>query len=140
MTQRRAPLPRYEDVYGSQYVSPDDFHGGKTVTVKIVDLEHLELTCVKGGRPQKNMKIVATCDGCKKKLAINKTSAKRLAMAWGKDFTNWIGKSIQVGGGEVNGRPATLVTPVKGPGEPTPPANEAEDLSFHGDIPESGAE
>lgn len=118
----RAPLPRYEDIYGSEYVSPDDFPEGKKFKAKILNVEAIELTCIKGGRPVKNVKYVLTCEKVKKKIAVNKTSAKRLAMAWGKDALKWIGCVIEMEGGFVNNKPATLLTPVKGGSSPAKPA------------------
>lgn len=141
MATSRKPLPRYQDVYGSEYVSPDDIPEGKVFRAKILDIEGLELTCIKGGKPVKNVKYVLTCEKVKKKIAVNKTSAKRLAMAWGQDGLKWIGQSIEVRSGMVNNKPATLLTPVKGapvPNLPTvPPPDEPgsndgpmEDLSL----------
>ncbi len=120
----KKPLPKYTDIYGSQYVSPEDFPNGKQVLMKILSLEAIELTCIKGGRPVKNVKIVATCQGSKKKLAINKTSAKRMAMEWTQDFNLWVGKSISVTGGEVNGKPATLCTPIREDGRSSEPYDD----------------
>lgn len=119
-------IPRYEDLYGSEYVSPEDYPEGHSVTLKILRHEVIELTCVKAGRAVKNMKCVLTCEGSKKKVAVNKTSAKRLAMAWGKEFKSWEGHYITVEGGQVNGRPATLLTPTQGPDRTanTPPSEK----------------
>lgn len=105
-------IPRYEDVYGSPFFSPVDFNNGQTIRLKIISTSVDELTCVKGNKAVKNLKCVLTCQGEKKKIAVNKTSAKRLAAKWGKEFSGWHGKTIIVGAGEVNGKPATLLTPV----------------------------
>lgn len=133
-------IPRYEDLYGSTYVSPEDFPDGKRAKVKITAFEVLELAVYKGGRAVKNKKVVLTCEGCKKKIAVNKTSAKRLAQAWSKDFTKWPGHFITVEGGEVNGKAATLLTPVRDSAAPATVTTadesgdetlmDGEDLSF----------
>lgn len=145
MATNKTPLPRYEDLYGSTYVSPEDFPEGKRAKVKIINLEALDLTVYKGGRAVKNKKVVLTCENCKKKIAVNKTSAKRLAAAWGKDFTLWVGKTIIVEGGEVNGKAATLLQPVRDTApaaavtahEETGDETLAEDLDFPEDkVPE----
>lgn len=128
-------IPRYEDLYGSQFVSPEDFPEGKRAKVKIQSFEVSELAVYKGRGVVKNKKVVLTCEGCKKKIAVNKTSAKRLASAWGKDFAAWPGHYIFVEGGEVNGKAATLLTPVRD----NPPAatvttpQETGDETLHDD-------
>ena len=55
-----------------------------------------------------------------KKLAVNKTSAKRLRAAWGENFPDWVGHTITVARGQVNGKAATLCTPVKGTPQSAP--------------------
>lgn len=133
---KREPIPCYNDLYGSTFVSPEDFPDGKRAKVKIVSFEVSELAVYKGGRAVKNKKVVLTCENCKKKIAVNKTSAKRLAQAWGKDFNNWPGHYITVEGGEVNGKAATLLTPVRDnpPSANVTTAQETGDETLHDDL------
>lgn len=102
-------IPSYEDIYGGQYFSPADLHEG-AVTAKIVNLTYDEIFCKGVG---KNSKIILELAGQKKKIVVNKTSAKALAYAWGKDFGAWKGKTVHADGGNVNGKAAVLLTPVK---------------------------
>lgn len=118
-------IPKYDDLYGSEYVSPEDFTPGQRIKVQIARFEILELTVAKGGRAIKNQKCVLTVNGTdgkprKKKIAVNKTSAKKLAAAWTKDFQKWVGHWITVEGGDVNGKAATLLHPVRDNTTPAP--------------------
>lgn len=105
----QAQVDRYwDELYGSEYLSPVDLNG-KRVTVKIVKQERLALSV--NGAGAKKPKIVFSCEGCRKKVAMNKTSAKRLALAWGKDFSSYVGRSITIEGGMVMGKPALMLYP-----------------------------
>jgi hypothetical protein len=134
------PLPKYEDIYGSEYVSPEDYPSGKSTRAKITAIEGLELTCNKGGRMIKNVKYVLTCSGLKKKVAVNKTSAKRLAMEWGKDGLKWVGHTIEIAGGLVGNKPATLLTPIVGSAEQSAPATPEMDAPEPGSFDEGAGE
>lgn len=117
-----AKIPSYEDMYGGKYVNPEeDLKGKGKIKLKITHVEALELFCPGAG---KNYKVVLTCYGAKKKVAVNKTSAKKLHAAWGKDYVKWCNHDIVVEYGVVNGKPAVLCAPVKGDASP-PPATEA---------------
>ncbi len=113
-------IPRYEDMYAGEYFSPEDFAPGESLTVTITSHIAAELTVRGKG---KNWKMVLTVADQIKKVAVNKTSWKRLILAWGKDFDSWIGGQIRLERGEVNGKSATLCTPLprKEPAKPASP-------------------
>lgn len=103
---KKLPLPTWDDAYGSPYFSPADFHAG-AVTMTIREVEYRALFCPGSGI---NNRVVLLCAGQTKLVAVNKTSAKALGLAFGKEFTLWKGKTISVRGGMVNGKPAVLCT------------------------------
>jgi len=100
---------KYEDIYGSEYLSPPDIPADKTIKVTFIACDVRELYC----NGQKNVRCVMTVDGAKKKVAINKTSAKVLAKAWGKEFSDWLNKPVIIRRGQVNRREAILVSPAE---------------------------
>lgn len=128
-------IPAYEDVYGGQYFSPADLHTGP-VTAKIIDLTYDEIFCKGVG---KNSKIILTLAGQKKKIVVNKTSAKALAYAFSKDFAQWKGKTVHADAGNVNGKAAVLLTPIKErvPSKPNVVAEVAK--AVQGVVEEPGA-
>ncbi len=101
-------IPSYSDMYAGEYFSPEDFGPGESLVVTITAHMPMELTVRGKG---KNWKMVLTVADQIKKVAVNKTSWKRLILAWGKDFDSWIGGQIRIERGEVNGKAATLCTP-----------------------------
>lgn len=110
--------PSYHDMYGGKYVNPDDLKGKGKIKLKIIAVEVLELFCPGAG---KNWKVVFTCHGAKKKVAVNKTSAKKFYAAWGEDYMKWNHHDITVEQGVVNGKQAVLCNPVKGEATAPPP-------------------
>lgn len=126
-----AAIPAYEDVYGGEYFSPADLHDGP-VTARITNLSYDEVFCVGAG---KKKKIILTLAGQKKKICVNKTSAKALAFAFSKDFQKWKGQTVAATGGEVNGKAAVLLRPVKASGSQKPSSStptEALPSDTHG--------
>jgi len=133
-------IPSYQDLYGSEYLNPVDLNG-KTVRVIFTKAEVLELRC----QNQKNYKIVLTAKlengaACKKKVAVNKTSAKQLAVAWGIPDTKtgskvWLGKRADLSHTKVQAfgsmKDCVLITPVDG-AKATPVVQEEEPLSDSG--------
>lgn len=118
MSNPYANIPPYEDIYGGQYFSPADLHEGP-VTAKITALKYDKVFCPKINK-EKQL-IILTLAGQKKKICVNKTSAKAMAFAFGKDWQAWVGKTIICNGGQVNGKAAVLLTPVVERGAAKPP-------------------
>ena len=130
-------IPSYEDMYSGEYLNPVDL-AGKTVRVVFVNAEVRELRC----QEQKAYKIVLTAKlengtPCRKLVAVNKTSAKQLAVAWGKPDTrtgckNWLGKRADLSHAKVKAfgslKDCVLITPVDGAVAP-PVVHEEEDLT-----------
>lgn len=114
-------LPRYEDIFGSQYLSPDDLKPGevKTVTISAMD-SHDEWYInnrrqMKDGKPE--VKVILEIAGAKKKIVLNKTSAKALKKAFGEynadNGAGWVGKQVRVSRGMISKKHCVLVHPVE---------------------------
>lgn len=109
----------YSDVYGSEFLSPDDLPAGKQIQVRIVSNNVQDVEGFANGKKlDAHTRVVFTCtdmkgNPCKAKIVCNKTSAKRLRTAWGENFSAWVNKTIQVESGKVNGKPAVLLMPVQ---------------------------
>ena len=109
-------IPRYEDMYGSTYVSPEDFTVGKEVKAVLAEMEARKVWCPgKGENDRVTFHLVVNGVQSKKRVVVNKTSAKALAAKWGKDYTKWTGKTVTVRRAEVSGRAAVLITPLDNP-------------------------
>jgi len=106
MAQKK-PEDVYQDLYGSEYLSPDDLKPGQKVEATFTSYEVRELFC----KGKKNYRCTMTAENRKKRVCINKTSAKAMARAWGKDFSNWLNKPVTIMRSEVNRKQAIIVTP-----------------------------
>ena len=142
-------IPSYEDIYGSEFLNPVDL-SGKTVRVLFTAADVRELSCQNQKNFKivlKNFKIVLTAKlengtPCKKLVAVNKTSAKQMAVAWGKPDTksgckNWLEKRADLSHAKVQAfgtmKDCVLITPVDG-AKSTPIVHEEEPLDSRGDL------
>jgi hypothetical protein len=82
----------FDDLYGSRYLSASDLHG-ETPRRKIGKVEVAELK-EKDGTTKK--KFVLFFAGEDKSLVLNKTNARRLAEAFTKDPTKWVGEGVEL--------------------------------------------
>jgi hypothetical protein len=82
----------FDDLYGSRYLSAADLHG-ETPRRKIGKVEVAELK-EKDGTTKK--KFVIFFAGEDKSLVLNKTNARRLAEAFTKDPTKWVGEGVEL--------------------------------------------
>ena len=55
--------------------------------------------------------FLAEIDGKQKDYIPNKTTMQRLMQAWGPESNNWIGKTVQMAVGIVNGRESVIGSP-----------------------------
>lgn len=131
-----AKTPSYQDMYGGKYVNPDDLKGKGRIKLKIIAVEAIELFCPGAG---KNWKVVFSCAGAKKKVAVNKTSAKKFVKLWGEDYMKWCHHDITVEHGVVNGKPAVLCSPIKGDAAAPSTAETNNPSPIDDETPEPGA-
>lgn len=129
-------------IYQSRFIGLKDVkEAGRAVTLKIrsVSVEELQPIMLEGKRIEGGEKGILIFDrpvGKKCELILNKTSYRALKRAWGDDPKLWVGSSVSVEQGKVNGKEATLVTPVATTNTKTSsapantPESAADDLSF----------
>ncbi len=110
-------LKRMSEIYKSRYFGVENLREiGKPVCAKIVGAvtEKLE-DCMKAGRRisggEKGVVTVESAAGRRYEIVLNKTSFGNLKHAWGLDATKWIGGSVEITLGKVNGKEATIVSP-----------------------------
>jgi hypothetical protein len=77
----------FDDLYGSKYLSASDLHG-ETPRHRIGKVALTELKEKDGGTKRK---YLVYFEGLEKPLVLNKTNAQKLAAAFGKDHSKWIG-------------------------------------------------
>ncbi len=82
----------FDDLYGSRYLSANDLHGEqprrKIGRADVVELKEKDGTTKR--------KFVIHFANEEKALVLNKTNATKLAAAFGKDRTNWIGAEVEL--------------------------------------------
>jgi hypothetical protein len=110
-------IKRMSEIYKSRYFGVENLREiGKPVKAKIVSAltEKLE-DCMKGGRRisggEKGVLTVDSAGGRRFEIVLNKTSYGALKHEWGLDVSKWIGGSVTITLGKVNGKEATLVSP-----------------------------
>jgi hypothetical protein len=85
---------------------------GKVYPVEITDIKVEKLFCPRAGKD--SIKATVAVKPGKKRVAINKTSAGNLSVAFGKDFKQWVGKKITIEWALYKGRtPMVLSKPVR---------------------------
>jgi hypothetical protein len=82
----------FDDLYGSKYLGVADLKDGEP-RFKIGKVEVAELR-EKNGTTKR--KYVVWFDGVEKGLVLNKTNATKLADAYGKEPSRWIGQIVQL--------------------------------------------
>ena len=82
----------FDNLYGSKYLSAADLKDGEP-RLKIGKVEVAELRDKTGTTRRK---YVVFFEGVDKGVVINKTNAKKLAGAYGKQSAKWIGQIVQL--------------------------------------------
>jgi len=82
----------FDDLYGPKYFGSTDLHG-ETPRHRIGKVAPLELKEKDGSTKRK---LVVYFDGVEKALILNKTNATKLAAAFGKDWSKWIGMEVEL--------------------------------------------
>ena len=80
---------KFDDYFGSRFVSAADLPAAATVTIEKIDDEDF----AKPGEPAKR-KPVLYFKGRQKALVLNKVNALQLAATHGKDMAKWVGAKI----------------------------------------------
>ena len=82
----------FDDLYGSKYLTAADLHG-ETWLRRIGKVAPVELK-EKDGTTKR--KYLVYFEGVEKALVLNKTNAQKLAAAYGKDHSKWIGMEVEL--------------------------------------------
>jgi len=82
----------FDVLYGSKYFAVADLHCG-TPRPRIGKVAPAELKDKDGSTKRK---LVAYFDGIEKPLVLNKTNAQKLAAAFGKDYSKWVGMEVEL--------------------------------------------
>ena len=135
------PILRYEDVYHSDYLAPDDLQDGQVINAVIADIDVRELRVETMKNIRATLGVTIGGKPAKKRVAVNKTSAKGLRRAWGGLFSDWKGHQVTIRRTLIKAfgvmTPAVLVEAVKGePAKPTkapvaPPTPEPDEPGSH---------
>jgi hypothetical protein len=81
----------YDDLYGSRFLGAADLKGPAKATIDRVEEEVFS----RDGKSVR-AKAVLYFRGASKPIVLNKTNASTLAHAYGKDFSDWPGKMVEV--------------------------------------------
>jgi hypothetical protein len=114
----------FDALYGSKYLSVADLKDGEP-RLKIGKVEVAELR-EKNGTTKR--KYVMLFEGVEKALVINKTNARKLAEAYGKQSSRWVGQAVQLYSEETTFGKGLRVRPLRKPAtsaEPDPVLNDA---------------
>jgi hypothetical protein len=82
----------FDDLYGSKYLTAADLHG-ETWLRRIGKVAPVELKEKDGSTKRK---YLVYFEAVEKALVLNKTNAQKLAAAYGKDHSKWIGKDVEL--------------------------------------------
>jgi hypothetical protein len=114
----------FDDIYGSKYFGVTDLKDAEP-RFKIGKVEVAELR-EKNGTTKR--KYVMLFEGVEKGLVINKTNARKLAEAYGKQSSMWIGQIVQLYAEDTSFGKGVRVRPMRKPAtpaEPDPVLNDA---------------
>ena len=107
----------FDDLYGSKYFSASDLKDSEP-RLKVGKVEVAELR-EKNGTTKR--KYVMLFEGVEKGLVINKTNARKLADAYGKQSSKWIGQIVQLYSEDTSFGKGVRVRPLRKPATPTEP-------------------
>jgi hypothetical protein len=116
-------IDEFDDLYGSKYLSAADLKDDEP-RLKIGKVAVAELRDKSGTTRRK---YVVFFEGVDKGLVINKTNARRLAEAYGKQSTKWIGQIVQLYSEETDFGKGVRVRPMRTPVIPAKPDPDFDD-------------
>jgi hypothetical protein len=113
----------FDSLYGSKYLSVADLKDAEPrLKIGKVGVEELR---DKNGTTKR--KYVMWFEGIEKGLVINKTNAKKLADAYGKDTSKWIGQIVQLYPEDTTFGKGIRVRPLRKPATPAEPDRDLND-------------
>jgi hypothetical protein len=114
----------FDDLYGSKYLSVADLKD-REPRLKVGKVEVAELTDKSGVTKRK---YVVWFEGVTKALVINRTNAKKLADAYGKQTSNWIGQNVELYSEETTFGKGVRVRPLRKPPILVEPDRDPDDV------------
>ncbi|WP_426527248.1 hypothetical protein [Bradyrhizobium sp. McL0615] len=113
----------FDDLYGNKYYSVPDLHG-ETPHFRIGKIVPAELKEKDGSTKRRYLLYF---EGVEKALVLNKTNAQKLAAAYGKDYSKWIGMEVELYAEMTGlGKEGVRVRPLK----PTPASDLNDAINF----------
>jgi hypothetical protein len=113
----------FDSLYGSKYLTVTDLKDAEP-RLRIGKVEVAELHEKNGAAKRK---YVVWFEGVTKGLVINKTNAKKLADAYGKQSSQWVGQSVQLYSEETTYGKGVRVRPLRKPATPAEPDRDLND-------------
>jgi hypothetical protein len=93
------------EVYQSQWLKPEDLQGRvATVLIREATVETL-----RGRDGAQREAVVLTFVGKQKRMALNATQARTIAVQLGDDIDEWAGRNIRIGPGKLQNGTQTIV-------------------------------
>ena len=119
----------FDDLYGGRFLTAQDVKAPTEAIIERVEQEAF----TRPGEPTRT-KAVLYFKGGKKGLVINKTNANAMATAFGKNFSDWVGKRVTIkpeptnfGGKPTQGLRLYPVNTAVPPPQPEPKPSLAEE-------------
>jgi hypothetical protein len=99
----------FDDMYGSKYLGVPDLKDSEPrCTIKNVEVEEL-----KDKAGVSKHKYVVWFEEQTKALVVNRVNAKKIADAWGKKPSGWVGQRVTLYAEDTNFGPGVRVRPIK---------------------------
>ena len=99
-----------ESFFGSNWLSGNDFSGGKRVDVTILSAEVVEFEA-RNNLPAEN-RVVLGFEGKEKRLVLNKTRGRKMMELFGPESSEWIGKRVNLSAApSFNGMLTVVISP-----------------------------
>jgi hypothetical protein len=84
-------MVEFDNLYGSRFLTAGDLKAPVTARIEKIEVE----TFTRDGQ-RSRPKAVVYFEGTSRPVVLNQTNATSLARAFGKDFTAWIGRDVEV--------------------------------------------
>ena len=114
----------FDDLYGSKYLSAADLKG-QPRRVKIGKTDVADFNEKNGGTKRK---YILFFEGEDKAMVLNKTNAQKLAQAYGKERTGWVGQFVELYSEPTSYGEGLRLRPLRKastPAQPDPEMNDA---------------
>jgi len=87
-------MPSIDEIYAGKYITAVETKS-KGLVGKVLKISNVNPEMVGREGKQRN-RLVLTLDGADKPLVVNKSNSEIIAKAYGRDYSAWVGKTIQL--------------------------------------------